>query len=75
MTIRTENILAHLVANRAEELADFDVLTVEGGGMQGVEEAAVAIHIVSKQAGPPRDPEPQRQAHEHPQQQHHPSGR
>jgi len=36
MTIRTENILAHLVANRAEELADFDVLTVEGGGMQGV---------------------------------------
>jgi crotonobetaine/carnitine-CoA ligase len=37
MTARTENILAHLVANRAEELPDFDVLTIEGGGVRSDE--------------------------------------
>lgn len=34
MTARPENILAHLVANRADELPDFDVLTFEGGGVR-----------------------------------------
>lgn len=34
MTTRAENILANLVANRAEELPDFDVLTIEGGGVR-----------------------------------------
>jgi crotonobetaine/carnitine-CoA ligase len=37
MTARPENILAHLVANRADELPDFDVLTVEGGGVRADE--------------------------------------
>jgi crotonobetaine/carnitine-CoA ligase len=32
MTTRPENILANLIANRAEELPDFEVLTFEGGG-------------------------------------------
>ena len=30
MTPRPENILANLIANRAAELPDFDVLTIEG---------------------------------------------
>lgn len=34
MSKRPENILANLVANRAEELPDFDVLTIEGGGVR-----------------------------------------
>lgn len=34
MTTRAENILANLVANRADELPDFDVLTIEGGGVR-----------------------------------------
>lgn len=34
MSTRPENILANLVANRAEELPDFDVLTIEGGGVR-----------------------------------------
>ena len=34
MTTRPENILANLIANRAEELPDFDVLTVEGSGVR-----------------------------------------
>lgn len=34
MSERPENILAHLVANRAEELPDFEVLTIEGAGVR-----------------------------------------
>lgn len=34
MTTRAENILANLIANRAEEIPDFDVLTIEGGGVR-----------------------------------------
>jgi carnitine-CoA ligase len=34
MTTRAENVLAHLIASRAEELPDFDVLTLEGGGVR-----------------------------------------
>lgn len=32
--MRSEHILANIVANRAEELPDFDVLTIEGGGVR-----------------------------------------
>ena len=34
MSTRPENILANLIANRAEELPDFEVLTFEGGGVR-----------------------------------------
>jgi len=34
---RPENILANLIANRAEELPDFEVLTFEGGGVRADE--------------------------------------
>ncbi len=34
MSARPENILANLIANRADELPDFDVLTFEGGGVR-----------------------------------------
>jgi len=34
MSTRTEDILANLVANRADESPDFDVLTIEGGGVR-----------------------------------------
>jgi crotonobetaine/carnitine-CoA ligase len=37
MSSRPENILAHLVARRAEELPDFDVLTIEGAGVRADE--------------------------------------
>lgn len=33
MTTLTENILANLIANRAAEMPDFDVLTIEGAGV------------------------------------------
>ena len=34
MTARPENILANLIATRADELPDFEVLTFEGGGVR-----------------------------------------
>ena len=37
MNTRPENILANLIANRAEELPDFEVLTFEGGGVRADE--------------------------------------
>ena len=37
MSARPENILANLIANRAEELPDFEVLRFEGGGVRADE--------------------------------------
>ncbi len=37
MTTRNESILANLVANRAEEMPEFNVLTFEGAGVRADE--------------------------------------
>src|SRR5262245_45583129 len=34
MTSRPDNVLAHVIANRAETLPDLEVLTIDGGGVR-----------------------------------------